>query len=271
MRPFGFVFLINRTHFTRLQPIPISLIAKANEDAEFDTLRVWIALKQLYKRHTIIYNLRYDTLSNQTGISHTTLRKHIRIMFDNKWVKWTKNGHLILTSINKLKKHKNETCILVPVQKNKSDQILHLRKVILHRNIKNQEKQIKQKKEIIHKCGRASGLLSKSEMSKMKKAGGLTKLENSLQTVTTLSNKSIGQLFTKSNGLTLSRVTGCRIQSKLRKEHLIKTKTRVELFKTNSSIFEYNSMNREYKGYIFNPTSKNLYKRLSNEIGIAKH
>ena len=259
---------MERIHFRTHQPIPLSLISKANDDSEFDTLRVWIALKQLYKRNTIIYQLNYNTLSNLTGISHTTLRKHIKVMIENRWVKLS-NNNLTITGINKLKKHKNETCILVPVKKNKADQILQLRKVILHRNIKNQETQIKQKKEILQKCGRSSGQISKSEMRKVNRTGGISKLENSLQSVTTLSNKSIGELFTKSNGLQLSRISGHRIQKKLRQSKLIKTKTRLELIKTNSSIFECKVMNRDYKGYIFNPNTNNLYRRLSNSIALV--
>lgn len=260
-----------RTHFGTHQPVPISLISKANDDAEFDTLRIWILLKQLYRRNTVIYNLHYETLSNRTGLSHTTLRKHIRIMFENKWAKWTKNGHLILTSINKLKKHKYETCVLVPVCKNKAEQILQLRKVILHRNIKNQKKQIIDKREIVNKCGRTNGKLSSKQRKKVNQAGGVSNFEKQINPVTTLSNRSIGKLYTKRNGLPLSQITGHRIQKKLRDRKLIKTKTRIELVKHGATLFEYLSFNQEnkgYKGYIYNYSNKQLYRRLSNEIRI---
>jgi len=258
-----------RTHFGTKQPVPLSLISKANEDAEFDTLRIWIVLKQLYKRNTVIYNLSYKTLSNQTGISHTTLRKHIRIMFENKWVKWTKNGHLILISINKLKKHKYETCVLVPVCKQKSEQILQLRKVIIHRNIKNQEKRIFDKREIVNNCGRANGKLSPKQRKKINQAGGILNFEKQINSVTTLSNKSIGKLFTKKNGLSLSQITGHRIQKGLRVRKLIQTKTRLELISKNSTPDYCKYANREKGGYIFNPNSKELFRRLSNEIRIG--
>jgi hypothetical protein len=135
--------MIPRTHFHKHQPIPLSLIQKANEKKHFSQLRTWVVLKQLYKRHTIIYNLNYEKLSQITGISHQTLRSHIAVMFENKWVKWTKNGHLILNSINRIKNRVGETCILVPVEKTKAKQILQFRKVLIHNNIKNQEWQLK--------------------------------------------------------------------------------------------------------------------------------
>lgn len=255
-----------RTHYGKHQPIPLSLIVKANEENQFSVLNTWIVLKQLHKRNTVIYNLHYETLSQRTGISHTTLRKHIRIMFEKRWVKWTKNGHLIITAVNKLKTHKHETTILVPVANNKADQILHLRKVILHRNIKNQEKQIMQKRELILKCRSTREKLSPTQTRTIRKAGGIDKIENSLLAVTTLSNKSIGKLFYKWNGLYLSKISGHRIQKKLREKKVIETHTRLQLHKRNSTEHEYKYMNREYKGYIYNPNTKDLFVRLSNEI-----
>ena len=63
---------IPRTNFGKLQPIPISIIAEANELNQFSVLHTWITLKQLFKRNTVIYNLNYETLYNRTGISHDT-------------------------------------------------------------------------------------------------------------------------------------------------------------------------------------------------------
>lgn len=244
------------------QPIPLSVIVNANQDQEFDTLRVWIQLKQLYKRHTILYNFTYSKAEQLTGISHTTLRKHIKVMIANGWATWSGNN-LILTGINKLKKHKYETCVMVPVCKNKADQILHLRKVILHRNIKNQEKQIKRKSEILNYCGKATAKLSANQMKQIKKAGSVQKLENSYQSETTLSNKSIGKLFG------LSKITGHRIQKKLRDAKLITTQTRLLFIKGNSTEYEQRYLNRENGGYIYNRSNGQLYFRLSNAISIV--
>ncbi len=44
------------------QPIPLSVINRANETNSFPTLRVWVVLKQL-SRNTILFNLNYANLS----------------------------------------------------------------------------------------------------------------------------------------------------------------------------------------------------------------
>jgi len=251
----GFVFLVIK------QYIPISVIVRANKNNEFDSLRVWIALKQLYTRQ-IIYNLNYADLSIKTGISHTTLRKHLKVILANGWASWS-GKNLMLTGINKLKRHDYETCINVPVCKNKSEQILQLRKVILHRNIDNQKKQIKIKSQIVSNCNKAFGKISKAGMKKIHKAGSVKNFENSLQSETTLSNKSIGGLFG------LSKHTGHRIQKKMREASLITTKTRLLFIKGNSSSFEANYLNADKGGYIYNRNNGQLFFRLSNAISIV--
>lgn len=243
------------------QYIPLSVIVKANQNNEFDSLRVWIALKQLYTRQ-IIYNLNYADLSIKTGISHTTLRKHLKVIIANGWASWS-GRNLMLTGINKLKWHEKEKCINVPVCKNKSEQILQLRKVILHRNIDNQLKQIKIKSQIVNNCNKAFGKVSKSGMKKIHKAGSVKNFENSLQSETTLSNKSIGKLFG------LSKHTGLRIQKKMREASLITTKTRLLFIKGGSSLFEANYLNSESGGYIYNRNNGQLFFRLSNAISIV--
>lgn len=239
------------------QAIPLSLIRKANKADQFSTLRVWIALKSLY-HNSVIYNFSYRKLESLTGISHASIHTHVKIMTENGWAK-IEHGHLHLTGINKLKSHKKETCVLVPVEKNKAAQILQLRKVILHGNIINQQKAISKKSKIVNKCKQTFGKVSKSELKLIRKHGGIKKLERSLQNVTTLSNRSIGKLFG------LSQLSGHRIQRKLREQNLIVTKTRLVLFKSNSTKFDYDYMNSEEGGYIRNTNGK-MFLRLSNEI-----
>jgi hypothetical protein len=239
------------------QAIPISLLFKSNEDNTFDSLRVWVLLKSLH-RNTVIYSLNYETLSKKTGISHTTLRKHIKTLCAQGLASF-QNNNLHLTGINKLKRHKYEKCVLIPVEPTKTKQILQFRKAILHRNIDNQKKQIQRKSKIVNYCNQAFAKLSKSEMRMIKKAGGVEQLEKTYQSVTTLSNKRIGRLFG------LSQITGYRIQCQLRDNGLIKTKTRLELIKKNCSRLEYNYI-RNDGGYIYNQNTNSLFIRLSNSI-----
>ena len=243
------------------QPIPISLIVTMNESNSFGTLRIWVVLKQLH-RNTILYNLNYATLSKITGISHTSLRWHIKRMVEMGLAKH-QHGHLLLTGINKLKKHPGETCIQIPVHPGKAETILEFQKALIHRNIKNQEKQIKIKQSIVNHCNRPHGKLSKRDIRLLNKSGGEKKLANAIQSVTTLANKTIGKMFSRSQN------TGQRIQKSLREAGLIKTKARFELFKAIATPFEAAYLNSNFEsGYIFNYANGSVYRRLSNVISV---
>lgn len=243
------------------QPLPLSLIVKCNEENSFPTLRVWVVLKQL-SRNTILFNLNYANLSKITGISHTSLRAHVRRIVEMGLAKHA-HGHLHLTGINKLKKHENEKCVLVPVERSKSKQILQFQKALIHRNIKNQEKQIKIKQSIVNHCNRPHGKLSKRDIRLLNKSGGEKKLANAIQSVTTLANKTIGKMFSRSQN------TGQRIQKKLREAGLIKTKARFELFKAIATPFEAAYLNSNFEsGHIFNYANGSVYRRLSNVISV---
>lgn len=250
------------SYFYRVkQPIPLSTIFAANESNSFATLRVWVVLKQL-SRNTILFNLNYANLSKITGISHTSLRYHVSRMVEIGLAKH-QHGHLLLTGINKLKKHDREVCVLVPVERSKAKQILQFQKALIHRNIKNQEKQIARKQQIVSNCNRPHGKVSKSALRLIAKSGGIKKLECKLQSVTTLANKTIGKMFSRSQN------TGHRIQKNLREAGLIKTKARFELFKAIATPFEAAYLNSNFEsGYIFNYSNGSVYRRLSNVISV---
>ncbi len=96
--------------------IPLSLLQQANEDCNLETLRVWCIIRELYRDHNdrpVVYRLKYDQLSKRTGISHTSLRKHVKQAVMLKWAAWVKskdgNGiNLVLTGIRKLKQYDRE-------------------------------------------------------------------------------------------------------------------------------------------------------------------
>lgn len=255
---------IHRTNFKKKQPIPISMIVGANNVVglcRFNTLRVWVKLKNLYRHHTAIYNLSYYKLQNQTGISHTSLRKHIKLMIQYGWANWNGNT-LVLYGIERLKTHADETCVLVPIRETRNEQIQEFRKVIIHQNIVNQGKKIICKEQIVKKAKTEWGKLSKQQMKVIAKFGGLKQLSNSLIKQTTLSNRRIGQLLYR------SPQTGKTTQKRLNNLNLIKSTPRYEIVKNNATVLEATMMNRDLGGG-YSVNMGRLMKQLSNAIVVV--
>lgn len=190
-------------------------------------------------------------------------------MVENGWASWS-NKNLILTGINKLKTHETETTVLVPVSNNRKTQIAFLRKTLLHRNIRNQEKQIAIKSNLLNKAKASNIQLSKKELKRLNKLGGIKKLEKDILPLTTLSNKSIGKLFGRTllNGKNfLSPTTGKRIQKQLRDLGLIKSKARLKLIQQIDPLqYLYETKWGCLAKGIYNEKEQKLYRRLSNEI-----
>ena len=239
------------------QPIPITVLLRAQENQKLSALWCWCVLKRLY-RHTAIYKPNYQKLQTQTGISHTTLRKRVKELTEMGWASWH-NGNLTLTGINKLKKHKYETVISLPVHNNKGAQVAEFRGAIVILNLNNQKKVVAKKLEIVNNCDRPHGKVSKRYVKDIRKAGGLEEYRKSILTTTTLSNKSFGALFG------LSKYTGQRIQKLLNGRGIIRSKKRFELIADNVTELEFNYVYRVL-GYIYNYKTKHVYKQLSNEV-----
>lgn len=239
--------------------VPHSIIQFATDRDVVNTLAIWLKLKGLYK-NTVIYKFNYTKLSERIGRSHGSLRKHIKLMMEYGWVKITKEGHLHLTGINKLKKYEKEKCVLVKILDCVKEQRILLRYIIIHKNIKRQERILKRKSEIFKKATIEHSKLSKKDLKWVMKNGGLIEFEKTFQDYTTLSNNKIGKLFKK------SKWTGHRIQKLLNKSNLIKSKIRLRFVKI-CTLLEYNYLYRGTK-FIFNRTNGFLYERLSNSISI---
>lgn len=244
------------------QPTPLSLLFYANKENLLSTLTIWLRLKAIHK-HTIYYNFRYENISDLMGISHTCLRKHIKIMTSLGWCS-IKNNHLHLTGINKLKSVKDKNCVLIKVKNNKKEQIDEFRQAIIANNIFNQEKAISRNYEIVKKAKTEYGKLSKKDLKRVMKKGGLLEFESKINGNTTLSNNKIGNLFG------LSKYSGSRIQRTLKSKKLINSKINIKLVASNVNIYDF-YFNYNFGGYIYNKLSKTLYLRHSNTITIPSY
>lgn len=186
------------------------------------------------------------------------------------WATW-QGKDLIMTGLDRLKKHAGEDCVYVKIEKTKSLQIIEFRKILIINNLINQQRQLALKSETIKKCDRGIKLNSE-EYKVLKRAKSVSALKKSHIDCVTLSNKGIGRLFTKRrNGavLTLSKYGGGNLQKKFREAKIIKSKVRLKFIK-DCSLLEYNYL---YRGtmYVFNYSTNKLYQRLSNEISLVTH
>lgn len=215
------------------QAIPAKLIFDTDNHS---ALFVWVKLHSIYK-HPIFYNFSYAKLSEQTGISHTSLRKYIPRMIEMEWCS-IKNGKLVFKGLNKF--HKNSKypkyqkkfnqksgCILIPVHKDKNKQILEFRNAVIRHNIEKQKRQVNKKLKLVSKCNSPHARLTKSELKYVQK--------NNISRVNepNLSNQSFGKLINK------SMATGRRLQEQLKKAGLIKTRHRYSVLKPKATKTEY--------------------------------
>lgn len=160
------------------------------------------------------------------------------------------NGNLCFKGISAI----GGACVLIPAHENKSEQILEFRNAIIKNNIDKQVKQVKFKVETVKKAKQEYGKLTKKQLKYLQ--------QNNIERPIiepTLSNKSFGVLINR------GKYTGQRLQSKLRSCGYIKTKTRLDLIKSNVTFMEYHHCFRE-AGNIYNETTKQVFKRRSNAI-----
>lgn len=242
----------------RKQAIPLGLLLHCNEYGLFDTLRVWMRLKNLYTKQ-VFYNFSYASLSKKSGFSRTALKKHIPIMERLGLLTFSGN-HLFLTGIDRLKSKYKKICVLVPICSNKRQQIAQLRHTIIRLNINNQKRQILIKKKLVSLKITGKGFISKSLYKKVKKGGGLAHYVKSLNTKTTLSNKRFGAIFN------LSYYSGRKIQQMQKKLQLIETKPIYKLVKHNAKPIEKVMLGGKYR---YEPNFGILLERTSNEIHIV--
>ncbi len=183
------------------------------------------------------------------------------------WNRNTKEGmaqisgkNLRMVGIEKLKKGK-KTCILIPIHKEKSNQIVEFRRAVVLNNLHKQDKALIKKSQIVN-IAKYNGRFSKSQLKYIQKQGGMEKMLKNIEkdnNCITLSNRGFGKKVHRSQS------TGYRLQRTLRMMGYIKSYSRRVVVKTNSSIYEYVELYRN-GGYVYNKDTREITRQLSNEI-----
>ena len=145
-------------------------------------------------------------------------------------------------------------CVLIPLHKSKTAQILEFRNAVIKHNIDNQIKQVKFKVETVKKAKQEYGKLNKKQLQYLQK----NSIERPINEPT-LSNKRFGVLINR------GKYTGQRLQKQLRDAGMIKTRVRLQLIKSDVHIREYYECFL-IPGNIYNANTKQVFKRESNAI-----
>lgn len=240
------------------QPIPIALLFKFHNEGNLDTLRIWVAMKSRY-RTGVYYNWTYRSVAKEVGVSPETIRKHLPLIIKEGMAQIS-GKNLRMVGIEKLKKGK-KTCILIPIHKDKSKQILEFRYAVLRNNTDKQDKAIKKKSQLVN-IAKYNGRFSKSQLKYIQKQGGMEKMLKNIEkdnNCITLSNRGFGRKVHR------SRTTGYRLQRKLRELGYIRSYSRRIVVKTNSCIEEFIELYAN-GGFVYDREKRIITRQLSNEI-----
>ena len=242
----------------RKQNIPIALLFKFHNEGNLDTLRIWVAMKSRY-RTGVYYNWTYRSVAKEVGVSPETIRKHLPLIIKEGMAQIS-GKNLRMVGIEKLKKGK-KTCILIPIHKDKSNQIVEFRRAVVLNNLHKQDKALIKKSQLVN-IAKYNGRFSKSQLKYIQKSGGMEKMLKNFEKdnkCLTLSNRGFGKKVHRSQS------TGYRLQRTLRMMGYIKSYSRRVVVKTNSSIYEYVELYRN-GGYVYNKDTREITRQLSNEI-----
>lgn len=242
----------------RKQNIPIALLFKFHNEGNLDTLRIWVAMKSRY-RTGVYYNWTYRSVAKEVGVSPETIRKHLPLIIKEGMAQIS-GKNLRMVGIEKLKKGK-KTCILIPIHKDKSKQILEFRYAVLRNNTDKQDKAIKKKSQLVN-IAKYNGRFSKSQLKYIQKQGGMEKMLKNLEKdnkCITLSNRGFGKKVHRSQS------TGYRLQRTLRMMGYIRSYSRRIVVKTNASIYEFVELYAN-GGFVYDREKRIITRQLSNEI-----
>jgi len=242
----------------RKQAVPLNVLFKFNDSNALDTLRIWILLKNRFNTG-VFYNYTYRSIGTAIGVSPETVRKHLPMLI-KEGVAQISGKNLRMVGIEKLKKGK-KTCILIPIHKDKSNQIVEFRRAVVLNNLHKQDKALIKKSQLVN-IAKYNGRFSKSQLKYIQKQGGMEKMLKNIEKdnkCITLSNRGFGKKVHRSQS------TGYRLQRTLRMMGYIKSYSRRVVVKTNSSIYEYVELYRN-GGYVYNKDTREITRQLSNEI-----
>lgn len=167
-----------------------------------DIIAVFASLR-FYKKDVVYYKEGrqgvYGTLNKRTGISRTTLKKHLPTLIKMGMVYVHGNGNVAVAgrkSTNKLLPRK-KTTKFIPIQigRKYTDTKTNVYFVRVHSNIKGQEKQIVKKSKRIELLNAEPRTLKEHKAKqKLLKKTSLSQLKNSYRENGTLSNASFDSL-----------------------------------------------------------------------------
>jgi len=86
---------------SRVFSVPYKFAQQIAEDNLQREFAVWMKLKTLFLKHTIIHDFTYAKASRLSGISYSTLKKYLTKLEELGWVE-CKNGHVLLKAFKKV-------------------------------------------------------------------------------------------------------------------------------------------------------------------------
>jgi DNA-binding transcriptional ArsR family regulator len=178
-----------------------SVISDAFREGWHDSLYYYILIKNLYRK-PIIYNFSVRKVASLIGVAPSTTSKHIKILLE-KNLAHVRDGNLCLYSVNKINanpdnKGKSKSIINLDFCKEKRKMIDQFRSVIIIQKLNNQIRGIAKRSVIVKNCKIENAVLSKAQLKCLIKSGGSKQIEKTLNHRVTLSNRTIGLTFNRS-------------------------------------------------------------------------
>jgi len=203
--------------------LPEAVIQQAIAQKWERSLSILIILRKTYKNPKF-YNFSYRKVSKKTGLSISTLQRHIKKLTELGLVTMH-NGNLCIVGSTKLRKSLQSPLIAVEYNNDKNKQILNIQFTRLLKNFRQQQYITNLKSEIIK--------LQEDNFISPKEAKKLIQKRNAyLQNTTpertedyySISNKGLATLVNRR-----SITTGNKIQKKLNAVGLIKSEKNIEI------------------------------------------
>jgi len=209
-------------HYDKYTWLPEAVIQSAIDQKWERSLSILIILRKTYTNPKF-YNFSYRKTAKKTGLSISTLQRHIKKLTELGLITMH-NGNLCIVGSTKLRKSLQSPLIAVEYDKDKNKQILNIQFTRLLKNFRQQHYITNLKTEIIK--------LQEDKFISTKEAKKLLKKRNTyLQNKTeksedyySISNKGLANLINRR-----STTTGNKIQKKLNAVGLIKSQKNIEI------------------------------------------
>lgn len=202
--------------------LPEAVIQQAIAQKWERSLSILIILRKTYKNPKF-YNFSYRKVAKKTGLSISTLQRHIKKLTDLGLITMH-NGNLCIVGSTKLRKSLQSPLIAIEYNKDKNKQILNIQFTRLLKNFRQQQYITNLKSEII-KLQEDNFISPKNAKKLVKKRN--TYLQNTNERTEdyySISNKGLANIVNRR-----SITTGNKIQKKLNAVGLIKSEKNIEI------------------------------------------